>query len=69
MRTTKLPFGAGSVIHTGSDAQADEHDRIIKARAAFTVAYATERGWPTDPAQMTFEQIFEIRDQDGWKKP
>ncbi len=68
MRTTRLPFG-GTVIHTGTEAQADEHDRIIKARAEFTVAYAQSKGWPNDPADMTIDQILEIRDQEGWKNP
>jgi hypothetical protein len=68
MKTIDLPYG-GKAIAFGTEAEIAEHERIISARAAFSKAYAEARGWPTDPGMMTWEQIFEIRSQEGWVRP
>ena len=45
----------------------DETKRVLLARDAFIERYCAEKGWTK--ASLTFEQIFEIRAQDGWKNP
>jgi len=43
----------------------DETKRKMVLRAEFSEEYAKEKGW--DINSLTFEQIKEIRSQDGWK--
>lgn len=43
--------------------------RTINARHEFMVAYCTEKGWPTNPEDLSLEQIMEVRSQEGWKVP
>jgi hypothetical protein len=45
----------------------DDVQRILEARGAFVSAYCREKGWPEDPDELTLEQVFEIRAQDGWR--
>lgn len=40
---------------------------IIRERQAIATNYCQKMGWPTDPAQLSFNQIIEIRDQQDWK--
>jgi hypothetical protein len=47
----------------------DDVQRILEARGAFASAYCRAKGWSEDPDELTWEQIFEIRAQDGWKRP
>lgn len=42
---------------------------IVQARLAFFKEYAREKGWPEAVADLTFQQILEIREQPGWKNP
>lgn len=44
-----------------------ETKKIILARDAFIDKYCAEKGWTK--AQLTIQQILEIRAQDGWKNP
>ena len=46
-----------------------EQEAAITARDRFIRKYSTERGWPENPQELSFEQIIEIRKQDGWKRP
>lgn len=73
MKELKVP-GLGTVIHTGSDQEAEEHQNFLTARAEFVANYCREKGWPVpgDPGfeeAISFEQIMEIREQPGWKDP
>lgn len=44
-----------------------EQERIIRDRDAFIDEYCRQKGW--DKANLSFDQILEIRKQDGWKNP
>lgn len=68
MKTIHAP-GIGPVLHLGTDAQAHDAQRIINGRAEFTREYCRSKGWPESPDELSFEQIFEIRAQPGWKEP
>jgi len=63
----KLPFGPEKIVHMGTNAE--EVQRVVTARGAFTLAYMERMGWGTDPGQLTIEQILEIREQPEWKNP
>lgn len=63
--TIRLPDG--SVAIASSPEQASRGQRIIDARHRFNVEYCMSKGWPTDPAELSIDQILEICDQDGWK--
>ena len=39
------------------------------ARDKFIAEYCEKKGWENNPDNFTFEQILEIRKQDGWKNP
>ncbi len=70
MMTTKINVpGMGDVVIAGPPENAFAMQRIVDARHAFVLAYCEARGWSEDPEEMTFEQIFEIRSQPGWKHP
>lgn len=69
MKTLNLPGGAGTVALTGTAEQNAETERVLMARHKFSVAYCESKGWPTDGAQLTIEQILEIRAQPSWKTP
>lgn len=69
MKTIELPGGAGTVVFTGTDAEAAEHERVLRARHEFAMGYCRSKGWPEDAAQLSIEQILEVRAQEGWKNP
>lgn len=69
MPIVKLPGNLGVAISTGTQSEADQAQAIIDARHAFVQKYCGEQGWPTDGAELTIEQIMQIRQQEGWKKP
>ena len=64
MKRIELPNIPGHVVMVNDD-QAESHEQMIKARYAVVVREAKSRGW--DPDNLTFEQIFAIRDLDEWK--
>lgn len=72
MREIKIP-GMGSVMHPGTEEEADEHEKLLKARAAFVAKYCKEKGWPLpdEPGfeQLSWDNIMEVRAQEGWKNP
>lgn len=43
------------------------HADIIIKRAIFNAKYCEKKGW--DITNLTWEQIMEIRSQEGWKNP
>lgn len=45
----------------------EEQTRVLKGRDAFVDDYCREKGWQKD--DLGFEQIMEIRKQEGWKNP
>jgi hypothetical protein len=47
-------------------AQSRGPDRVIEGRKAFAEEYCAAKGWPLDPAQLSMDQIMEIRAQEGW---
>ena len=60
MKTLNL----GEFVVTGlDDAQAD----LLRGRDAFIKIYAAQNGW--DLANLSMQQILEIRRQPGWQKP
>ena len=63
----KLPGGAGTVVLTGNAEQNAETERLLLARHEFAMDYCKQRGWPEDAAELTIDQILEIRAQPGWK--
>lgn len=69
MKKLELPSGAGGVFLFGTEAEIAEQERVLYGRHAFMVGYCSSRGWPTDGAQLSIEQVLEIRSQDGWKNP
>lgn len=46
-----------------------ETQDISELRKKFAEDYCQSRGWPTDANDLTWEQIMEIRQQEGWKNP
>ena len=72
MKEVKLP-GGDTVLHTGTDEEAAQHQRMIDARHKFIVAYCREKGWSipgeADFHELSMTQILEIRAQPGWKNP
>jgi hypothetical protein len=45
----------------------EETRKILELRGEFSKRYCEERGW--DMANITFDQILEIRKQPEWKDP
>lgn len=43
----------------------DEAKNVFQSRDVFINKYCAEKGW--DKENLSFPQILEIRDQDGWK--
>jgi hypothetical protein len=41
-------------------------NKLLWARHGFVNGYCTAKEWPTDPTQLSFDQIFEIRAHEGW---
>ena len=41
-------------------------EEIIKRRHEIVVKYCQEKGWSTNPTELSFEQILEIRKQQEW---
>ena len=62
MRPVAPPFnlGAGDLKDVAAE--------LAERRRAFLVAYCTERGWPTDPAQLLTPQLFAIMDHPEWPR-
>jgi hypothetical protein len=46
-----------------------EDQALLRARGEFAKKYCESKGWSVDPEKLSFEQIIEIRSQDGWKQP
>jgi hypothetical protein len=42
-------------------------EEIIKRRQKIAANYCQEKGWSTNPTDLSFEQILEIRAQQEWK--
>ena len=49
--------------------QLEEQDPILKARGKFVRRYCAEKGWSAGPNDLSWDQIMEIRGQEGWKNP
>lgn len=61
----RMPGGAVAFAPAG-DAEAAQ--RVVDARHEFVVGYCQEKGWPHDDLEsLSWEQIIEIRSQQGWK--
>lgn len=69
IRALKLPGVEGGFILSGTREENNETARVLGGRHAFAATYCQQKGWPTDPAALTFDQILEIRRQPGWKDP
>lgn len=44
------------MLHTGTDKEAEHHQRMIDGRHAFIAAYCRERGWPV-PGEANFQEL------------
>lgn len=65
---TKLPLPGGKLeLRSSGDLAADPQTRILYNRGKFVEDYAARKGWPTDGAMMSIDQIMEIRSQPEWK--
>jgi len=42
-------------------------NELVLRRGRIAFNYCVSKGWPTDPAELTIEQIMEIRSQENWK--
>lgn len=69
LRLIQSPTGTVKVLHMGTDADADELQRIFNGRHAFVVGYMAKMGWEGPPEKLSIERILEIRKQEGWKNP
>lgn len=66
----RIDLPGGSVFYgMGSEEQTKELERVFRARNDFALAYCKEHGWPEEFGLLTWDQIMEIRVQDGWKTP
>lgn len=68
MNPRKTPYG-DTILVPGTPEQADDLVSLLVKRARFVHDECVRRGWPTDPTQLSFKQLFEIRDMPGWKDP
>lgn len=39
---------------------------IVERRYKIAIDYCIAKGWPTEPGELSFEQIDEIRQLDSW---
>jgi hypothetical protein len=62
----KDPFG-NSILIPGTPEQADSLVDLLTRRSRFVKDECVRRGWPTDPRDLSIEQILEIRKLPGWK--
>lgn len=69
MNIIDAPLGGGQILHFGTAESAEEHKRVIDARAEFSLRYMKENGWGDDPTKISIQQLMEIRAQPEWKKP
>lgn len=67
-KVIKVPGGL-SILHPGTDAEVEAAESLISRRHKFVQEYCASKGWPTDPAKLSIENILEIRNQAGWKDP
>jgi hypothetical protein len=73
VKEVKIP-GVGTVIHPGTDEEADHHQKLLTARMEFVTEYCRKKGWPLpeDPGfetKISIEQVLEVRAQPGWQDP
>lgn len=61
--------GGGTAIHLGGSEETALAQRLINARHAFVIAYCKSKGWSEVAKELSFDQIMEIREQEGWKNP
>lgn len=52
---------------SGNSQDAQGIKNIIEERFRISNEYCVSKGWPTNPADLSFEQIMEIRALDSWK--
>ena len=68
MPEMKLPFGM-TAFSLGTEEEAKAMEDIAWKRHEFALSYAREKDWGDDLEALSVEQIIEIREQPGWKKP
>lgn len=56
------------IIIAENDAAAASINKTISTRQEISLKYCKEKGWPTDPEQLSFDQILEIRALPEWIK-
>lgn len=61
----KLPSG-GTVIHLGPGSVEDAQ-KVMDRRHQIVVAYCEKMGWPTEPKELSIDQILEIRLLPEWQ--
>ena len=65
----KTPGGGPTVIHMGTDEEAEATQSLIERRHRFSLEYCKSQGWPEDFNELSIDQVLEIGDQPGWKDP
>lgn len=68
MPEVKLPFGMRAFTLC-SDEEARGFEELARKRAEFALAYMKEKGWGSNVNTISIEELMEIREQSGWKKP
>lgn len=58
--------GGEMVAVTSNQHDADALSKVIVSRQKIAEDYCSKMGWPADPTQLSFYQIFEIRKQQNW---
>jgi len=66
MGKIEIPFGDGNILSFDCD---EESKRFFAARTAFVLKYMKEHGLGDDVTELSLEQLFEVREQEGWKNP
>lgn len=67
MTQIKVVMPGGGIAHVSSDTHDEEGlKNVIKNRQQVAYDYCMSKGWPTDPTQLSFEQIIEIRETKQW---
>ena len=68
MSTVNIVMPGGTIVPTSSDFHSEEQIKsIVKNRQQIAYDYCVKMGWPTEPTELSFEQIFEIRELPEWK--
>lgn len=66
MAIIEVVLPGGDIAIVSSNQSPDELKKTILSRQQIAANYCISKGWPTDPSQLTFDQIIEIRKTKDW---